>query len=69
MIFDIVNEYQNVYAGFNGWLCQEKLTSKCYYAINRPKIGVTSGLNWYCVAHPKFMPFGVKIHELSFNRL
>jgi len=52
VIFGIGNGYQNVYAdlyklksGFNGWFCQEKLTSKCYYAINRPKIGVTSGLN------------------------
>ena len=58
MIFGVGNEYQDVHADlyklesdFNGWLCQEKLANKCCYAINRPKIGVTSGLNWYCLAH------------------
>jgi len=68
VIFGIGNQYQNVYAdlyklksGFSGWLCQEKLTSKCCDAINRPKTGLTSGLNWYCSADPKFMIFGVKI--------
>ena len=66
MIFGIGNEYQDVHAdlyklesGFSRWLCREKLANKCCYAINRPKIGVTSGLNWYCVPHPKFMIFGV----------
>ena len=68
MIFGIGNEYQDVCANlyklksdFNGWLCQEKLANKCCYAINRPKIGMTLGINWYCLAHPKFMIFGVVI--------
>ena len=52
MIFGIGNEYQDVYvdlykleSDFNGWLCQEKHANKCYYAINRPKIRATLGIN------------------------
>jgi len=52
MFFGIGNEYQDVHtdlykleSDFNGWICQEKLANKYCYAINRPKIGVTSGLN------------------------
>ena len=68
VIFGIGDEYQDVHvdlyklkSDFNGWLCQEKLVNKCCCAINRPKIGVTLGINWYFVGHGKIMIFGVKI--------
>jgi len=70
MIFGIGNEYQDVYtdlyklkSDFSGWLCEEKLANKCCYAINRPKIGVTLGINWYFMGHGKIMIFGVKITQ------
>ena len=28
---------------------------------NRPETGATLGINWYCLAHPKLMIFGVVI--------
>ena len=65
MIFGIGNEFQDVYAelyklksDFSGWLCEEKIANMW---LNRPKIGVNLGLNWYCLAHPKFIIFGVVI--------
>ena len=68
MILGIGNEFQDVHADlyklasdFNGWLYQEKLANKCCYAINRPKIGVTSALNSYCLAYPKIMISGLVI--------
>jgi len=71
VIFGIGNGYQTIYAdlyklksGLNGWLCQEKPISKCCYAINRTKTGVTSGLKWYYLVHPKSIIFGVKILQL-----
>jgi len=70
VIFGIDNEYKDAYANlhklesdFNGWLCKEKLANKCCYAINRPKIGVALGINWYFVGHRKIMIFGVKIPQ------
>jgi len=68
VIFGIGNEYQDVYADlhklesdFNQWLCQEKLANKCWYAINRPKIGVTLEISWSFVGHGKIMIFDMKI--------
>jgi len=40
----------------------KKRLQRCdYYAVNRPETGATSGLNWYCLAHPKFIIFGAVI--------
>jgi len=53
VIFDIGNEYQDIHADlyklnseFSGWLCEEKIEKCNNWAVNRPKIGVTSGGNW-----------------------
>jgi len=70
VIFGIGNEYQDVYvdlykleSDFNGWFCQEKLANQCCYAINRPKIGVSLGINWYFVGHGTIMIFGLKMPQ------
>ena len=52
MIFDISNEYQDIYADlyklnsdFSGWLCEERIPNMLELE-NRPEIGVILGLNW-----------------------
>ena len=54
MIFDIGNEYQDIYvdlyklkSDFSGWLCEEKIEKCDYWAVNKPKIGVISRESWY----------------------
>ena len=44
-----------------GGYVKKRLQICGYWAVNTLEIGVTSGLNWYCLAHPKFMIFGVVI--------
>jgi len=54
VIFDIGNEYQDVYADLyklksdlRGDYVKKWLKVCGYWAVNRPEIGVTSGENWY----------------------
>ena len=65
VIFDFGNEYQDVYidldelkSDFSGRLYEEKIANMYFLAVNRPKIGITLGINWYCLAHWKIMIFG-----------
>ena len=53
VLFGIGYEYQDVCDNLdelksdcNGWICEEEIETKWFWARNRPKIGVYFGLNW-----------------------
>ena len=43
---------------FRGELCGQRGQNKNSSAVNRPKIGVSLQLDWYCLTHQKLVIFG-----------